>query len=83
MGTTDTPVTGLAVGPRPLHEEVSYLEEHVGRYLERRPRTGDIRSIFAGLRPLLRGRAGVGDGQALAGTRRGRLRGRTDHHHWG
>ena len=58
VGTTDTPVTGLAIEPRPLHEEVAYLKEHVGRYLDRPLRPGEIRSIFAGLRPLLRGRPG-------------------------
>jgi glycerol-3-phosphate dehydrogenase len=56
VGTTDTPVTELAIEPRPLHEEVAYLAEHVGRYLERRPRPDDVLSSFAGLRPLLRGR---------------------------
>jgi len=59
VGTTDTPVTDVAIEPRPLHEEVAYLVEYVGRYLERTPSLGDILSIFAGLRPLLCGRAGL------------------------
>jgi glycerol-3-phosphate dehydrogenase len=58
VGTTDTPVTELAIEPRALHEEVAYLVDHIGRFLERRPQPGEILSAFAGLRPLLRGRAG-------------------------
>jgi glycerol-3-phosphate dehydrogenase len=56
VGTTDTPMTESAVEPRPLREEVVYLTEYVGRYLDRRPLANDILSAFAGLRPLLRGR---------------------------
>ena len=37
VGTTDTPTTTLEKEPRPLSEEVAYLTEYVGRYLERRP----------------------------------------------
>ncbi len=55
VGTTDTPVAEPAVEPRPRPEEVAYLLEHVSRYLVTRPQAEDIRSTFAGLRPLLRG----------------------------
>ena len=58
VGTTDTPVSELAIEPRPLGEEVAYMIDYVGRYLERNPRPTDILSTFAGLRPLLRGRGG-------------------------
>jgi glycerol-3-phosphate dehydrogenase len=58
VGTTDTPVADLAIEPRPLREEVTYLVEYLGRYLERSPQSADILSTFAGLRPLLRGRVG-------------------------
>jgi len=56
VGTTDTPIYELAIEPRPLGEEVAYMLDYVGRYLERNPRPSDILSTFAGLRPLLRGR---------------------------
>jgi glycerol-3-phosphate dehydrogenase len=59
VGTTDTPVADLPTEPRPLHEEVAYLLAHLDRYLERAPGPGDILSIFAGLRPLLRGAVGA------------------------
>lgn len=55
VGTTDTPVAEPAVEPRPGREEIAYLLEHVARYLEKKPRADDVRSTFAGLRPLLRG----------------------------
>jgi glycerol-3-phosphate dehydrogenase len=55
VGTTDAPVPEPLVEPRPRREEVAYLLEHVARYLSKRPELGDIRSTFAGLRPLLRG----------------------------
>jgi glycerol-3-phosphate dehydrogenase len=58
VGTTDTPTSTLTMEPRPLRQEVAYLTEYVGRYLDQTPATGEILSSFAGLRPLLRGRIG-------------------------
>jgi glycerol-3-phosphate dehydrogenase len=58
VGTTDTPMTEVAVEPRPLHEEVAYLVDYVGRCLDRRPQTADILSTYAGLRPLIAGSNG-------------------------
>ena len=53
LGTTDTPRTDLPEEPRPLAGEVDFLLQTVAGVLARPPRRGDIRSIFAGLRPLL------------------------------
>ncbi len=53
VGTTDTPVPGPSLEPRPMAEEVDFLLEHAGRYLDRDPEPSDILSIFAGLRPLV------------------------------
>ena len=55
VGTTDTPVPEPSAEPRPRGEEIAYLLEHVARYLVKRPHHDDVRSTFAGLRPLLRG----------------------------
>jgi glycerol-3-phosphate dehydrogenase len=55
VGTTDTPVARPSVEPRPRREEFDYLLDHVARYLVKRPTADDVRSTFAGLRPLLRG----------------------------
>lgn len=60
VGTTDTHVAAATPDPRPFPEEIAYLIEHLGRYLERAPGPDDVLSTFAGLRPLLSGRAGSG-----------------------
>jgi glycerol-3-phosphate dehydrogenase len=54
IGTTDTPVAEAVLEPRPLAEEVTFLLEHARRYLTKDPEPADIRSVFAGLRPLVR-----------------------------
>lgn len=53
VGTTDTPIDEVALEPRPLEEEVSFLLEHARRYMERDPSRGDVLSVFAGIRPLV------------------------------
>jgi glycerol-3-phosphate dehydrogenase len=53
VGTTDTPVAAAVLEPIPLAEEVDFLLEHAGRYLDRDPRREDVLSVFAGLRPLV------------------------------
>lgn len=59
VGTTDTPCAAPAVEPRALPEELDFLLTHAGRHLAEKPRPSDVLSVFAGQRPLLRGRAGV------------------------
>lgn len=54
IGTTDTPVTQIDIEPRALPEEIDFILQQIGRYLRRAPGPGDIRSIFAGLRPLVK-----------------------------
>lgn len=62
VGTTDIPVPATEVEPRPGPDEIAYLLDYLGRYLTRRAGPGDILSMFAGLRPLLRGHhPGEGD----------------------
>jgi glycerol-3-phosphate dehydrogenase len=58
VGTTDTPIAILATEPKPLDAEFAFLLEHIGRYLNMRPRPSDVLTMFAGLRPLLRGVGG-------------------------
>ncbi len=53
LGTTDLAVKNATREPRPLPSEIAYLLEHTGRYLRRCPTESDIRSRFAGLRPLV------------------------------
>lgn len=56
VGTTDTPVNGPALEPRPLPQEVELLLGHARRYLIHDPGPDDVLSCFAGLRPLVRRR---------------------------
>lgn len=53
IGTTDTPVTGADIEPRPLAEEIQFILRNAARYLRHRPAARDVLSIFAGLRPLV------------------------------
>jgi glycerol-3-phosphate dehydrogenase len=54
VGTTDTSMAALPAEPRPLGQEVEFLLDHASGYLERAPTRSDIKSMFAGLRPLVR-----------------------------
>ncbi|MDP2646589.1 MAG: FAD-dependent oxidoreductase [Desulfobacterales bacterium] len=53
IGTTDTPVPAPTLEPLPLAEEVDFLLQHAARYLTKDPTRQDVRSMFAGLRPLV------------------------------
>ena len=54
VGTTDSPRADVPVEPRPLPGEVDYLLDECARFFERPPTRADIRSIWVGLRPLIR-----------------------------
>ncbi|MCC7261628.1 MAG: glycerol-3-phosphate dehydrogenase/oxidase [Candidatus Latescibacteria bacterium] len=56
VGTTDTPVAGPELEPRPLPEEVDFILRNAARYLRRDPTRADILSCFAGQRPLVQGK---------------------------
>jgi glycerol-3-phosphate dehydrogenase len=54
VGTTDTPVSHPTIEPRALPEEIAFILQQIGRYLRKVPTREDIRSVFAGLRPLVK-----------------------------
>lgn len=56
IGTTDLAREDLPLEPQPLAGEVDFILETSARYLARAPTRSDVRSVFAGLRPLIRGR---------------------------
>jgi glycerol-3-phosphate dehydrogenase len=56
LGTTDTPVNDISSEPAPLKEEIEFILSHIGRYLTKDPQLSDVRSMFAGLRPLVKGK---------------------------
>ncbi len=57
LGTTDTPVATISEEPVPLQEEIEFILKHIGRYLSKDPKLSDVKSMFAGLRPLVKGKA--------------------------
>ena len=54
VGTTDTPVGSPMEEPVALKEEIEFIMQHIHRYLKKDPSYNDVRSIFAGLRPLVK-----------------------------
>ena len=58
IGTTDTPRDELPLEPRALEAEIDFILATAARYLARPPGRDDVRSVFAGLRPLVGGDGG-------------------------
>ena len=54
VGTTDTPINKIELEPRPMAEEIDFILETAGEYLEKVPTQEDILSVFTGIRPLVR-----------------------------
>lgn len=54
LGTTDTPRHDLAAEPEPFADEIAFILGEAARYLERPPTRADVRSVWVGLRPLVR-----------------------------
>jgi len=54
LGTTDTPRHDLAREPEPFAEEVGFILRESARYLARAPGRADVRSVWVGLRPLVK-----------------------------
>jgi len=60
IGTTDTPVEDAALEPVALEEEIDFILTTASLYLARKPTRGDILSVFAGIRPLVKSAPGGG-----------------------
>lgn len=54
VGTTDTPVASANDEPVASKDEIEFVMQHIHRYLKKDPSYADVRSIFAGLRPLVK-----------------------------
>jgi glycerol-3-phosphate dehydrogenase len=61
LGTTDTPREDLAREPTAFAADVGFILQEAARYLARAPQRSDVRSVWVGLRPLVRP---AGDGAA-------------------
>jgi len=66
VGTTDTPIDDIPLEPRALPEEIDFILETAGMYLQKAPSRDDILSVFAGIRPLV----GAGDDKKTAALSR-------------
>ena len=61
LGTTDTPRDDLAREPDPFKEEVDFILSESARYLSCAPLRKDVKSIWVGLRPLVKPQDDDGD----------------------
>lgn len=52
VGTTDTPGQAVAIEPRPLEEEITFILETAQANLSKKPTRADVLATYAGLRPL-------------------------------
>jgi glycerol-3-phosphate dehydrogenase len=61
LGTTDTPRHDLAREPLPFKQEVDFILSESARYLRRAPTRADVKSVWVGLRPLVKAQGEDGD----------------------
>ena len=54
LGTTDTPSKDLALEPSPFKEEADFILAESARYLRKAPTRADVKSVWVGLRPLVK-----------------------------
>jgi len=54
IGTTDTPVETAELEPRALEEEIEFVLRTAGEYLQKLPTREDVKSVFVGVRPLVK-----------------------------
>ena len=52
LGTTDEPKEKAVIEPKATEKEIDFILETASRYLIKKPTRKDIKSVFAGLRPL-------------------------------
>lgn len=54
LGTTDTPLPEVTVEPRVQEDEIEFILNTANRYLARPATRADVRSVFTGIRPLVK-----------------------------
>ena len=69
VGTTDTPIEEASLEPRPFDQEIEFVLETASRYLRQPLTRADVRSVFVGIRPLVRS----GDATSTAALSRDHL----------
>jgi len=66
VGTTDTFVESYPLDPIPFDSEIDFLLEHAAKYLTKDPTKKDVKSVFVGLRPLVKGSTDGNDTAAIS-----------------
>ncbi|WP_143962401.1 glycerol-3-phosphate dehydrogenase/oxidase [Litoribacter populi] len=59
LGTTDTLRKRVKLEPVALKKEIQFVLKNAGKYLNQKPTLQDVRSVFAGLRPLAAPKEGM------------------------
>ncbi|MFY7879215.1 MAG: glycerol-3-phosphate dehydrogenase/oxidase [Lacibacter sp.] len=54
IGTTDTGIEHPVAEPLPLNQEIDFVIQHFNRYVHTGLKRSDVKSVFAGIRPLLK-----------------------------
>jgi len=54
VGTTDTPIEKASLEPIALEEEIEFIIRNASKYLATNPTRADVKSVFAGIRPLVK-----------------------------
>jgi glycerol-3-phosphate dehydrogenase len=65
VGTTDTPRHDLPLDPHASDEDIDFILATAADYLSMKPTRGDVLSVWAGLRPLVK-RSGVASTKSLS-----------------
>ncbi len=60
VGTTDTLLDEYSLEPTALEEEIDFILSTAKKYLNKAPERKDVKSVFAGLRPLAAPKGGSG-----------------------
>ncbi len=53
VGTTDTEIQDISIEPKANEDEIDFILRNAEMYMTRKPKRSDIKSVFAGLRPLI------------------------------
>ena len=54
IGTTDTGIESPSIEPKPMEEEIDFVLRNFNRYIHTGLQRSDIKSVFAGIRPLVK-----------------------------
>ncbi|HXI42452.1 MAG TPA: glycerol-3-phosphate dehydrogenase/oxidase [Bryobacteraceae bacterium] len=65
VGTTDTPVPSASLEPVATEAEIEFVLNTASLYLAKKPSRGDVLSVFAGIRPLVKS-SDIGNTAALS-----------------